>query len=138
MTDITLVTHAVTQTRNALNRLDEAIGEPLDSHAFMLDATLQRFEYSYEMLWKTLRKLFALKHIRVSNAWDAFKEAYAQQLISDKVLWKRIIEDRNRTVHHYSNEDATAIYHRVCDEYFLAMTALLDVIERELQHEFVG
>jgi nucleotidyltransferase substrate binding protein (TIGR01987 family) len=65
------------------------------------DGVIQRFEYCYELTWKTLKKILEYKGITVRNPRDTFREAAYQGLINDTELWFNVVEKRNLTVHTY-------------------------------------
>lgn len=129
--DKEILDYAFDQTKRALQRLSEACEMPRDTHDIVLDATLQRFEFSYKMLCKLLRKLFASRAIRVTGAWSAFREAHFHGWIDSKTLWKQLIEDRNRTVHIYEHAEAIIVYERVVKTYCPAMQLLFERLQKE-------
>ena len=48
----------LSQLNNAISRFEEVIKAPInkENEEFMLDATIQRFEFNIELFWKTLKK----------------------------------------------------------------------------------
>lgn len=98
---------------DALNRLEDVLKEPLDVHDFLLDAAVQRFEFTIELFWKTLKHLLALKGKKVNLPKDILQEAYASGWIDNETLWLRMLQDRNQTSHTYKHELALEIYERV-------------------------
>jgi len=75
------------------------------------DASIQRFEFTFELCWKTLKRILHYKGTTVNSPRDVIREAAAQDLISDPVLWFGFLEDRSRTVHTYNEKIADQIYH---------------------------
>ncbi|MEA1875786.1 MAG: HI0074 family nucleotidyltransferase substrate-binding subunit [Bacteroidota bacterium] len=77
------------------------------------DAAIQRFEFTYELLWKTLKAFLEEYHgIRVHSPRQAFKEAYSLELIDDEELFLDMLESRNLLAHTYSESESMAIYQR--------------------------
>lgn len=62
-----------------LERLEEAIKEPMDSHQVMMDATTQRFKFTFELLWRWL-KLIILER----GGMFIFLKTYSERLIKPK------------------------------------------------------
>jgi nucleotidyltransferase substrate binding protein (TIGR01987 family) len=110
---------------NALARLEEVCQQPLDKNNIVLDATVQRFEFTYELFWKTLKLLLEEEGIIATTPKGVLREAYQVQWIADEKLWLTMLEDRNRTSHIYSEKEAAAIYERI-KLYFPEMKKVFD------------
>ncbi|MGA8164134.1 MAG: HI0074 family nucleotidyltransferase substrate-binding subunit [Waddliaceae bacterium] len=111
---------SLTSLGDALERLNEALSEPLDKNDFMLDATIQRFEFSVELFWKTLKHLLASKGRKVNLPKEILQEAYASGWLDNESLWIEMLRDRNQTSHTYRHELALEIYQRI-KHYYPAM-----------------
>jgi len=106
----------------ALNRFEEAIQEPESS--IVMDATVQRFEFTYELTWKTLKTFLEDIHgIRTVSPRQVFKEAYALDLIKKEEVFLEMIQSRNLLSHTYNEEQAKVIYEK-CPAYLIAMKNL--------------
>jgi len=86
------------------------------------DAAIQRFEFTYELVWKTLKRILSVKGITVNNPRDVFREGGKQNLISNVEAWFKIIEYRNKTTNVY-NED-------MADEIYAALSGINDMIQK--------
>ena len=74
------------------------------------DAVIQRFEFTYELLWKVFRKIARLKKVDCFTPRDAFSFAFKLGLLDDEGLFLEIIDARNKTSHVYSKKEAAKIY----------------------------
>ena len=74
------------------------------------DGAIQRFEYTYELAWKTLKKILRFKGLDVNNPRDVFREAAREKLIDDPVVWFTFLKLRNLTVHTYNQDCADEIF----------------------------
>ncbi|MFH1644774.1 MAG: nucleotidyltransferase substrate binding protein [bacterium] len=74
------------------------------------DGAIQRFEYTYELIWKNLKKILSFKGIIANSPRDVFREAAKQDLIDDPEIWFEFIKKRNLTVHTYNQDDAEEIF----------------------------
>lgn len=74
------------------------------------DGCIQRFEFCFELAWKTLKRILAYKGLEANSPRDVFREAAKLALIADPVIWFTFLENRNNTVHTYNEETAEAIY----------------------------
>ena len=95
----------------ALERLNEALQE--ERTEFMIDATIQRFEFSIESFWKTLKRQLAYEGIEATTPRETMKHAYKSGWIRKETLWIDMLDDRNRTSHIYSEEMANEIYDHI-------------------------
>lgn len=115
----------------AVSRLHEIL--QLEANEYIYDATIQRFEFTYELAWKLLKAY--LEHIGiagVNSPRTAFKEAFAAGLINDGDKWIKMLQDRNLTTHTYDEEQAKAIYNRIKQDYILLFLALKDRLRGEI------
>ncbi len=74
------------------------------------DGVIQRFEFTYELAWKTLKKVLNYKGIKSTAPRDIFRDAAAQGLIGDPQSWFEYLEKRNLTVHTYDEATVEDIY----------------------------
>ena len=93
--------------------LGEALAVPVESNEIALDGTIQRFEFSYELMWKTMQRLARFHGFDPQSPRDSFRTAFKQGWIEDENLWLDMIRDRNLTSHTYQKELALQIYERV-------------------------
>lgn len=92
----------------ALARLEDALAQP--ETEYLRDAIIQRFEFTFEMAWKTLFRYLWLKGERVAaKAWDVLPAAFEARLITDADTWMRLREYRNDTSHEYDEGKARAV-----------------------------
>ncbi len=85
--------------RRAVAKLADALAQPKSE--FLRDSSIQRFEFTYELVWKTLKAYLSQHHgIEVYSPKDVLREAFRQSLIDDDPLWLRSVELRNLTTHN--------------------------------------
>lgn len=117
----------------ALARLNKAL-ERDKSDDIVLDAVIQRFEFTYELSWKLIKDYLSYNGIAdVRTPREAFKEAFAVGLLNEGDAWIDMLEDRNRTSHTYDEEEARAIYERVKSNYYRLLNNLKESIDKELK-----
>ena len=103
----------------ALIQLGDALEE--SESPIVRDACLQRFEFSYELLWKTLKIFLEEIHgVRAVSPRQVFKEAFALSIIDEELTFVEMIESRNTLSHTYNEEQAAKIYVK-CVDYLKAM-----------------
>lgn len=95
----------------AIQRLQEALAESETS--LSRDASIQRFEFTVELAWKSIQKFLASEQIICQSPKSCFQEAFQFGLIKDDEKWIVMMDDRNLTVHTYNEELAKEIYGRL-------------------------
>lgn len=92
----------------ALTRLGEVLA--IDENDIVRDSIIQRFEFTFEMAWKTLFRFLADRGERVAaKAWDVLPVAFQSLLIDDAEVWDKMRELRNETSHEYNAQKAIAV-----------------------------
>ena len=113
----------------ALLQLGDALEE--SESPIVRDACLQRFEFSYELLWKTLKVFLEEIHgVRAVSPRQVFKEAFALSLIEKEQIFIEMIESRNTLSHTYNEEQAAKIYVK-CGGYLKAMKNVLAQLNKQ-------
>ena len=92
----------------ALKRLSDVLEQP--ESTITRDAAIKRFEFTFDLLWKSLQRFFRIQGITCNSPKGCLKEAFSFGLIEDNPLWVRMIDDRNLTVHTYNEAVAIEIY----------------------------
>lgn len=72
--------------------------------------TIQAFEFSYELAWKTLKRVLAYRGIDVASPREVFRYAALEKLIIDPEVWFVYLKNRNMTVHVYNQDIADEIF----------------------------
>lgn len=113
----------------ALLQLGDALEE--SESPIVRDACLQRFEFCYELLWKTLKVFLEDMHgVRAVSPRQVFKEAFALSIIDEELTFVEMIESRNTLAHTYNEEQATKIYVK-CAAYLEAMKNVLAQLNKQ-------
>lgn len=99
----------------ALKRLEEAIEQAKDE--LDKDGVIQRFEFTIEMLWKTLKVILEYYSINCFSPRKCVKEAFKANLIDDDEIILDMLEDRNLSSHIYDQKTSEDIFNRIKNVY---------------------
>jgi len=90
------------------------------------EGLIQRFEYTYELAWKTLRDYLEDSGVVVSPVTprNVIKEAFAAKILTDGQTWIDMMLDRNRLAHTYDFHTFTSVLEAVVKRYFPAFDAV--------------
>jgi nucleotidyltransferase substrate binding protein (TIGR01987 family) len=93
---------------SALARLEEALAQPENS--FLRDASIQRFEFTYELAWKATKLWLETKDIIAVNAKEALQSALDQGLLLDVDGWSELHRIRHLASQAYDEAQALLVY----------------------------
>ena len=119
--------------KRALTKLKEASTElrERNNNEIVRDGLIQRFEFTYELAWKATKEyLENMGIVEINSPKAVFKEAYAQKLVEDELIWLTLIKDRNETTHVYNEERSIEIAERIVNQYIGAFDKLLTKVEQ--------
>lgn len=84
--------------------LEEALRQGIGTlNQLEKEGLTQRFEYTFELAWKTLKDYLEESGIQLSIATprEVIKEAFAAKIITDGAQWIRMLDHRNVLSHTY-------------------------------------
>ncbi len=116
----------------ALQRLKEAaeVFKQKDACDVIRDGLIQRFEFTYELSWKTTKEFLEDIGIVDKNSPKAIiREAYSQKLIENEENWLLMLNDRNQTSLVYKEKMAEEIAGRIVDIYIKEFELLLQKLQ---------
>ncbi len=118
---------------NALTTLDEALKRTPSQDTLIRDGCIQRFEYSYELSIRMLRR--TLEHIsdhaeeiQQASFRDLIRIAAEKGLISNPIRWFEFRNKRNITSHTYNEDKAEEVF-AIIPEFAQAAHELLQHME---------
>ena len=95
--------------KEACARFDEVLAQP--ESVIIRDAAIQRFEFTFELIWKTLKAYLEEKGEKdLFFPKDAIRSAFRAKLVEDDPLWLEMVDTRNETSHIYSEALAQKSY----------------------------
>ncbi len=104
----------LTDARGALTTLFELcdLSEPTEVER---DAAIQRFEYSFETVWKSAQQVLLIEGLEANSPRSAVRVSRTVGLLSDAQAENamRMLNDRNLTSHTYQSTLAKEIFGRL-------------------------
>ena len=115
---------------NATNRLKEALNE--EENEIMIDAVLHRYEFTFELAWKTLKDYLEYLGIteNTGSPREVIKESFAHKLISDGEIWIKMMLARNSLSHLYDEETSRQVNNEIKNEYIYQIEKLIETLEK--------
>lgn len=102
----------ITPFEKAIASLEDVLAQPQNS--YMRDSAIQRFEYTFELAIKMIKRYFQEKGIsdnpEALTYNDLCRMAAEAELIGDSVPWFDFRDARNKTSHAYDENLAEEVY----------------------------
>lgn len=106
-----------------------------DLRKIIRDATIKRFEYTFELCWKTMKHFAEYSGKEVKSPREAIKISLELGLIEDetqKEKWIEMLTARNMTSHIYNEKIAETLYGKV-GEFVAIAEKIINKIEEMMQ-----
>jgi nucleotidyltransferase substrate binding protein (TIGR01987 family) len=116
----------------ALKTFGEILKQPFS--IIVRDAAIQRFEYTFEALWKFIKEYLKEREGIISNSpKSCFRELLSLGFLTEEetVNFLEMTDRRNDTSHTYKEEVAQIIYGKI-PGYFSGMEKLLQKFQQTL------
>ena len=115
----------------ALRSLEETLAAPFS--VIVRDATIQRFEFTLEALWKLAQRYLLLQEgLELGSPKGVIRGCFQAGLLEEEAtaLLLQAIDDRNLTVHTYNEALAELIYQHLF-QYQPLFNLLYQAIEKQ-------
>ncbi len=112
------------------SRLAEAVAQP--ESELIRDATIQCFEFTFELVWKTVKLYLERQGHECGGPRPTLKKAFAENLIptpEEADHWLQMLEERNLTTHAYDEALANQIYQHIVRDYSSLLGGMADKIQ---------
>jgi len=101
------------------------------------EGLIQRFEYTFELAWKTLKDKLENDGIVLSkiSPKTVVKTAYEAKYLNSAELWLKMIGDRNLMSHTYDFSKFEEIILTIKNQYLLLLNELYSEFLKEIDEE---
>ncbi len=115
----------------ALLRLKEAVEQEALSE-LERNGLVQRFEFTIELAWKTLKDFLENEGFVVKSPRETIREAYRNQLIADAQVFLDALQRRNELSHDYDEDTFEAAEIEIKEKFFPALKELYRFFIRQM------
>ncbi|MDP8032896.1 nucleotidyltransferase substrate binding protein [Pasteurella atlantica] len=102
---------AFLQLQKAVSRADE-----LDD--LSKEGLIQRFEYTFELAWKTLKDYLESEGETTTSPRQVLKQAFKMNLLDNGELWITMLDKRNLMAHTYNEDYFKQVFESIVNQYF--------------------
>ncbi|KKQ89609.1 MAG: Nucleotidyltransferase substrate binding protein, HI0074 family [Berkelbacteria bacterium GW2011_GWA2_38_9] len=114
----------------AHSRLNEAL--EAEKTSLNRDASIQRFEFTFEIVWKLLKSINEYKGTPCFSPRDCFRIGAQNGLIDDPTSWFEALTQRNNTVHAYNEQKAKEVYSHL-PQFSQDTKKLITIVRKEIE-----
>lgn len=123
--------------KKALEAFYEALQLPFSK--IVRDAAIQRFEFSFEAVWKLAQLYLRINEgLEVNSPKSVFRNCFQVGLIDTEektALALQMADDRNLTVHTYNEKLAQHIFSHLLEYYELMLDIVRKIMEKSSQSQ---
>jgi nucleotidyltransferase substrate binding protein (TIGR01987 family) len=87
------------------------------------EGVIQRFEYTFELAWKTLKDYLVYSGVAFDQITprSVIKHAFAAKIIKDGQTWIDMLEQRNLMSHTYDSATFDLVFANISQRYLVAL-----------------
>ena len=113
--------------RRAFLQLQEAF-EQEELTQLEKEGVVQRFEYTFELAWKTMKDYLEYNGLTLTQITPRFviRAAFEAKLISDGEVWMNALDDRNALFHTYDFSRFESVIAHIKESYLMVFDNFYD------------
>lgn len=102
----------------ALALFGEAVLEIDNLGQLEKEGLVQRFEYTFELAWKTIKDYLQSVGVGVKFPRETIKQAFHYGVIQNGEIWFEMLEKRNQMAHMYDEEHFNEVIESIENKYY--------------------
>lgn len=116
----------------ALDRLKEAFLE--QPTPIIIDGTLQRYEFTFELAWKTMKDYLEYNGLsdNLASPRGIIKLAFQSKIIKNGDIWIEMMLARNELSHLYDEDKSREIYNNIKVKYLIEFDNLKSFLQERV------
>lgn len=104
--------------QKAFVQFDEAVNRINALSDLEKEGLVQRFEYTFERAWKTMKDYLEAQDVEVKFPREAIKKGFQYEIITEGEMWLEMLESRNLMAHTYDEEVFQTAVHRIAADFY--------------------
>lgn len=93
---------------------------------------IQRFEYTIELAWKTLKDYLLENGFDLNSPKEVFRQAFQNEIIINGEVWMEALKTRNLTTHTYDDVILNNAINFLQQDFYPIVAKLYQDLKREL------
>ncbi|MCF8303942.1 MAG: nucleotidyltransferase substrate binding protein [Bacteroidales bacterium] len=117
--------------QKAFLKLKEAIEDFNKLDELAKEGLIQRFEYTYELAWKTIKDYLENQQVEAGFPRDVIKQAFKYNVIDNGEVWFNMHNQRNLLTHTYDEENFNKALQLIRFNYYEHLEKLYNYLKNE-------
>lgn len=117
---------AFSQFQNAVQQIDKL-------SVLEKEGLIQRFEYTFELAWKTLKDFLESENVEAKFPREVIKKGFQYEIISNGDVWMEMLENRNLMTHTYDEEIFESAVSLIVHSFYSEIEQLFLFFQNEIQ-----
>jgi nucleotidyltransferase substrate binding protein (TIGR01987 family) len=117
--------------QKAFNLLHQTVEKFSQLSDLEKEGMVQRFEYTFELAWKTLKDYQESKGYLEKYPRDVIKRAFETEAIDDGEIWLDMLENRNLMSHTYDEQVFEKVTSKIVKEYHAQLRKLIVFFDQQ-------
>lgn len=97
------------------------------------EGLIQRYEYTFELSWKTIKDYLEAKGVVAIFPRDVIKEAFRYGIVQEGEVWLDMLEKRNLLSHTYDEKRFNMAINRISKQYYYAISQVYKYLGDEYE-----
>jgi len=116
---------AFLQLNDAVNRVDKL-------STLEKEGLVQRFEYTFELCWKTLKDYLEAQEVEARFPREVIKYSFQYEIIKNGEAWMEMLEKRNMMAHTYDEAIFNEAIQNIVTVFFPEVRKLMDFLKNQV------
>ena len=114
----------------AFKQLEEAVLRIDELDDLSKEGLIQRFEYTFELAWKTIKDFIESKGEDEKYTRDVIKKAFQLEIVENGEIWFEMLEKRNLMEHTYDKSILSEVVSSIHLRYFPELAKLITFLKQ--------
>jgi nucleotidyltransferase substrate binding protein (TIGR01987 family) len=120
-------TYSLGKFGDALQQLQKGLAAVNDD--LTRDGVIKRFEYTFELMWKTLKIRLKDEGVDARTPREVLKGAFKLHWLPQEEVFITMLKDRNDLAHTYKEEKIKEVYGHIKTDYVDAIEAVYNTLK---------
>jgi nucleotidyltransferase substrate binding protein (TIGR01987 family) len=96
------------------------------------EGLVQRFEYTFELAWKTIKDYLQYQEIDCQFPREVVKKAFENDIIKNGEIWIEMLESRNELAHTYNENNFNKALNNITNRYYFEIKNIENWLQKQL------
>ncbi len=96
------------------------------------EGLVQRFEYTFELAWKTVKDYLQYQQIDCQFPREVIKKAFENDIIKNGEIWIEMLESRNELAHTYNEDNFNKALNNITNRYYFEIKEIKNWLQLQI------